>query len=171
MKRRHVLVLALVAMALPALTAIPPAGAAPDPNRVYVDSIPLYGGTGCPPGTAAPTIDLDQYHFAVVFSALAARTGPGVPITENRTFCQYLVNLHASRGLLSAATVDLVILGRVDLPAGTTASVRSTAYVSGSVLQASAAMAFTAPPPRTTGSCRPSTSSAWPFPVRAPSSP
>ena len=61
------------------------------------------------------------------------------------TFCQVLVNLHAPRGLLSTATVDLVIPGHVDLPAGTTASVRSTVYVSGAVLQTSAAMAFSGP--------------------------
>jgi len=52
--RRSVLLLALMAEAMPAVSS--PAVAAPDPNRVYVESIPTLGGSGCPQGTAGATI-------------------------------------------------------------------------------------------------------------------
>jgi len=140
--RRSLLMLALMAVGVPAVTS--PAAAAPDPNSVYVGSI-IYGGSGCPQGTAGPTISDDGHHFSVTFDRLVARTGPGVPLTENRRFCQIGVNLHVPRGLLAALTVDLVIPGHVSLPAGTTASVRSTAYASGQAVQVSDAMSFSGP--------------------------
>lgn len=120
--------LALVAMGAPAVGS--PAGAAPDPSSVSVQSI-TYGGTGCPQGTANPAISADGTQFAVVLDQLLARTGPGVPGIESRRLCQLSVNLHMPQALLSALTVDLVIPGHGSLPAGTTASVKSTAYLGG----------------------------------------
>ena len=143
--RKSLLVVAVAATAIGTPAVVSPASAAPDPNSVYVQNVASYGGTGCPQGTVTPAISDDGTQFTLTLGGLVARTGPGLPVTENRKTCQATVNLHAPRGLLSTLTVNVAIPGHIKLPAGTTASVTSTAYVTGQVWQAIKTLPFTGP--------------------------
>lgn len=142
--KRSVLVLAIALLAVGAPPASAPAGAAPDPATAYAEAV-VYGGTGCPQGSLAPTISDDGTTFSVTLNSLVAATGPGVPVTQSRKTCQLTVKVHLPLALVTALTVELVIPGKVSLPAGTTALVKSTAYVTGNLTQTSNSMSFSGP--------------------------
>ena len=120
-----------------------PALAAPDPSSVYVESI-AYGGTGCPQGTIIPVVSDDGLHFGAVMNGLVAGTGPGFT-TGSRKTCTLALRLHRPPALLTSFTVDIVVPGHVNLPAGTTASITSSAWQAAVGTTAKKTMSFTGP--------------------------
>lgn len=111
--------------------------AGPNPRSVYVQSI-SYGGTGCPQGSVGQSISDDRTAFTLIFDSFVASSGPGVPLTESSKNCQVKLNLHIPQGW-SFTIASFDYRGYVQLPAGTTATLRSTYSFDGTRSQPSLA--------------------------------
>lgn len=89
-----------------------------------------YGGSGCPQGSATVNIAGDGSNFTAIFDEYIASIGYGIPITENRKFCQLDVNLHVPPGW-SYTLFDATYRGFTDLDYKIKATQTSTYYFSG----------------------------------------
>jgi len=118
-------------------------GQAPDPTKVYVQSV-TYGGTGCPSGSVGTSISNDRQSLTLIFDSFVASTGPGVPVTESRKNCQLNVNLRYPSGFqYSITTFDY--RGFVQLPVGAVAEQKATYYFQGEFKQGNSGTKFTGP--------------------------
>lgn len=125
------------------VSSVPLGDERPDPSKVYIESI-KYGGTGCPQGSIATTINDSRTTFTLIFDAYLASTGPNIPITESRKDCQINLNLHIPGGFTyTIGKIDY--RGYVQLGAGATAASKSTYYFSGQSLQADCNTPFKGP--------------------------
>lgn len=101
----------------------------PDPNQISVNNL-TYAGTGCPGGTVAMDISEDAQAFTLLFDQYVAEAGPGVLRSENRKFCQILINLHVPGGW-SFSVMDIDYRGFAQLDAGTFGEQVSEYYFQG----------------------------------------
>lgn len=126
---------------LPVLPAL--ITAAPMPDSAAADAVippafrvygTTYGGTGCPQGSLDDTSIFTNATVLALVSApsdFVAQNGPNVPITEERTFCQLNFDILYSPGYQFRVYTSNVH-GHAKLAGGTTATVQSTYYFSGS---------------------------------------
>ncbi|KAL7752312.1 hypothetical protein RI367_002358 [Sorochytrium milnesiophthora] len=143
----HTALLLLLAASMLCVHALPkPAGAgskALDTSQVFIQGI-TYGGSGCPQGTAAVTLNDEKTTFTIAFDQFVASVGPGVPITDSRKSCQLNAKVHVPQGFqFSIFTADY--RGAVNLDAGVTASIGSLYYFAGRLDQTSIQSPFKGP--------------------------
>jgi hypothetical protein len=92
-----------------------------------------YGGNGCPGGSATGMISPDQKALTVIFDQFQAKAGPGVSISDNRAFCQLLVDLRFDPGW-QVSIFDATFRGFADLQKGVVGTHQTSYYFSGSPL-------------------------------------
>ncbi|KAK6347387.1 hypothetical protein TWF718_005226 [Orbilia javanica] len=108
------------------------------PKDLTIDDI-VYGGTGCPQGSASVQIASDGKSFTARFKSFSAELGTG-SLVDSRKFCQLNLALKAPVGW-QYAVLATNFTGAALLGSGTKASHTSTIYFSGSTNQT----AFTLP--------------------------
>ncbi|KAF3125104.1 hypothetical protein TWF594_001674 [Orbilia oligospora] len=108
------------------------------PKDLTIDDI-VYGGTGCPQGSASVQIAADGKSFTARFKSFSAELGTG-SLVDSRKFCQLNLALKAPVGW-QYAVLATNFTGAALLGSGTKASHTSTVYFSGSTNQT----AFTLP--------------------------
>ncbi|KAF3930990.1 hypothetical protein ABW20_dc0100501 [Dactylellina cionopaga] len=102
------------------------------PIDVTIDSI-VYGGTGCPQGSAAVKLAADNKSFSARFKNFTAKLGTD-RITDTRKFCQLNLALTAPAGW-QYTVVAANFTGYANLGPDTKAVHTSTLYFSGSTEQ------------------------------------
>jgi hypothetical protein len=73
-------------------------------SLAYAENVPpwveirelLWAGSGCPSGSVAPSVTLNQKEL--VFSSLTASAGPDIPINEKRKNCNLILRLAVPHG-------------------------------------------------------------------------
>jgi len=115
----------------------------PDPSEVYIKSL-VYGGTGCPRGSAAVSVADDRQSFTLIFDKFVASTGPGVPITESRRNCQLNVAMNYPAGW-QYSVMTSVYRGYVQMENGVSGLHKSTYYFQGEEQQFSSQASFRGP--------------------------
>lgn len=89
---------ALTVFFLGAITSpVPSEPEHPPWDKVYIKSV-NYAGSGCPAGSASPTIAPDGSFINIAFDSFIASDGPGIPITENRKNCMLDLQIHFPEG-------------------------------------------------------------------------
>ncbi|TKD06636.1 DUF4360 domain-containing protein [Polyangium fumosum] len=119
----------LFGLGLSALVA-PAVAKAETPPEVSLRSVTALG-TGCPSGSVRAIVASDRQYIALVDGALAASAGPGVPPSEQRVFCQVILDLDHTPGYSYAVTNAYGYRGSAELDAGVTATVGVERYFTG----------------------------------------
>ncbi|KAK6519190.1 hypothetical protein TWF281_003879 [Arthrobotrys megalospora] len=104
------------------------------PKDVTIDDI-VYGGTGCPQGSASIQLAPDGKSFTARFRSFAAELGTG-SLLDSRKFCQLNLALKAPVGW-QYAVLATNYTGTACLGPNTKATHTSTVYFSGSTNQTS----------------------------------
>lgn len=114
----------------------------PPSKDVTIDNI-VYGGTGCPQGSASVEVSPDNKSFSVRFRKFTATLGTGY-ITDSRKFCQLNLDLQAPTGW-QYTVVAANFTGYALLGPDTKATHTSTLYFSGSANQTSLSIPLPGP--------------------------
>ena len=81
----------LFGLGLSALFA-PAVAEAQTPPDASIRSITALG-TGCPAGSVRAMLTTDRQRLVLVDGAISAVAGPGVPLSQQRVFCQVILDL------------------------------------------------------------------------------
>ncbi|MDC3952418.1 DUF4360 domain-containing protein [Polyangium jinanense] len=119
----------LFGLGLSALFA-PAVAEAEVPPEVSLRSVTALG-TGCPLGSVRAIVANDGQHIALADGALSASAGPGVPPSEQRVFCQVILDLDHTPGYSYAVTNEYGFRGHAELDAGVTATLDVERYFTG----------------------------------------
>jgi hypothetical protein len=103
----------------------------PPPDNVTMGDI-VYGGSGCPQGTASQALAADKKSFTLIFDKFIAKSGPGSSITDRRKNCQINIPIKYPQGYsYSVATFDF--RGYAKIPKGVVGVQKANYYYAGSV--------------------------------------
>lgn len=102
---------------------------APPPDQVTIDVITV-NGSGCPAGTAAVAVSLDNTAFTVTYSGYTAKVGVGAGPTEFRKNCNLNLIVHFPQGF-SYAVTSANHRGFASLAAGATATQSANYFFQG----------------------------------------
>jgi hypothetical protein len=122
-----------------ALTAL--AAAAPTPqdkpsgHEVEISAV-TYGGTGCPDKTVQGLLSDDKTTITLSFDAYTVQSGPNIPATERRKFCQLQMKLKYPPGF-QYSIFGADYRGYASLEKGVQGVCQSTYYFSGQQEQVS----------------------------------
>ncbi|MDI1478199.1 DUF4360 domain-containing protein [Polyangium sp. y55x31] len=119
----------LFGLGLSALFA-PAVAEAEVPPEVSLRSVTALG-TGCPSGSVRAILANDGGHIVLIDGALSASAGPGVPPSEQRVFCQVILDLDYTPGYSYAVTNDYGFRGYAELEDGVTATLDVERYFTG----------------------------------------
>jgi hypothetical protein len=126
-------VLALSALA--ASTPVPQDPNQPSGHEIEISGI-TYGGTGCPDKTVQGLLTDDKTTITLSFDAYTVQSGPSIPASERRKFCQLQLKLKYPSGFqYSIFAADY--RGYASLEKGVTGTTQSTYYFSGQQNQVS----------------------------------
>jgi len=108
MRKMVLFVSVLLALATSLLTAAPASAdksvwlpSPPPADRIVIDVVTV-NGSGCPAGTAAVAVSLDNEAFTVTYSAYLAQVGVGALPTDFRKNCQISLVVHVPQGFTYA---------------------------------------------------------------------
>jgi hypothetical protein len=133
--------------AILALSAL--AAAAPTPqdkpsgHEVEITAV-TYGGTGCPDKTVQGLLSDDKTTITLSFDAYTVQSGPSIPATERRKFCQLQMKLKYPAGF-QYSIFGADYRGYASLEKGVQGVCQSTYYFSGQQEQTSIPTTFTGP--------------------------
>jgi hypothetical protein len=119
----------LFGLGLAALFA-PSVAKAEAPPEVSIRSVTALG-TGCPNGAVRAVLAADGEHIVLVNGALSAVAGPGISPSEQRVFCQVILDLGHTAGYSYAVTNEHGYRGYAQLDAGVTATFDVERYFTG----------------------------------------
>jgi hypothetical protein len=106
-----------------------PAPTTPPTDKIVIDVVTV-NGSGCPAGTAAIAVSLDNTAFTVTYSEYMAQVGVGAKPTDIRKNCQLSIQVHVPAGFTYAiAQVDYRGYGHLE--AGATGTERANYYFQG----------------------------------------
>jgi hypothetical protein len=92
-------------------------------SSAFADDIrlgnPIYGGTGCPQGTASAVLSPDRKTLSVLFDGYMAEAGYTTGRSLDRKSCNLAIPVHVPQGM-SVALLRMDYRGFNDLPMGTT---------------------------------------------------
>ncbi|KAF2456459.1 hypothetical protein BDY21DRAFT_273949, partial [Lineolata rhizophorae] len=115
----------------------------PSGHEVEIQAI-SYGGTGCPDNSVQGIISDDLTTMTLTFDAYTVQSGPDIPATERRKFCQLQMKLKYPSGFqYSIFSADY--RGYASLSEGVTGTCTSTYYFSGQTDQVSLPSTFEGP--------------------------
>ncbi|PSJ26894.1 DUF4360 domain-containing protein [Streptosporangium nondiastaticum] len=121
---------ALVALCGPVLPAHAAAPAIAVPPDKIVIEVATVNGSGCPQGTAAVAVSLDNTAFTVTYSQYLAQVGRGTKPTDFRKNCQLNLIVHVPHGFTYAiASADY--RGYAHLEPGATGEQQASYYFQG----------------------------------------
>jgi hypothetical protein len=121
-----------VILALSALAASNPLPAPqdkPSGHEIEITGV-TYGGTGCPDNTVQGLLTDDKTTITLSFDAYTVQSGPQIPATERRKFCQLQLKLKYPGGF-QYSIFGADYRGYASLEKGVTGTTTSTYYFSG----------------------------------------
>jgi len=125
------------------IISVPPAMTPPPGDKIVVDLVTV-NGSGCPAGTAAVAVSLDNEAFTVTYSSYLAMVGVGAKPTDIRKNCQLSIQVHVPAGFTYAiAQVDYRGYGYLE--DGAIGIERANYYFQGSSATPYVAHTFTGP--------------------------
>lgn len=102
---------------------------------VHADDIqlgtPIYGGTGCPAGTASAVLSQDAKSLSLIFDQFVVEAGGGNRMLERKS-CNVAIPVHVPQGL-SVSVVNVDYRGYVSLPMQASARMTAEYFLAGSV--------------------------------------
>ena len=101
----------------------------PPTDKIVIDVVTV-NGTGCPPGSAAVAVSLDNEAFTVTYSVYTALVGVGSTSTDWRKNCQISLVVHVPAGF-TYAIAQTDYRGFADLKQGATGLERANYYFQG----------------------------------------
>ncbi|KAF2018095.1 hypothetical protein BU24DRAFT_389776 [Aaosphaeria arxii CBS 175.79] len=116
---------------------------APSGHEVEITGI-TYGGTGCPDKTVQGLLSDDRTTIALSFDAYTVQSGPSIPATERRKFCQLQLKIKKPSGF-QYSIFGADYRGYASLEKGVTGTTQSTYYFSGEQNQTVIPTSFTGP--------------------------
>ncbi|HXH31289.1 MAG TPA: DUF4360 domain-containing protein [Bacteriovoracaceae bacterium] len=84
-------------------------------------SEPIYGGNGCPSGTASATVTPDGKALSIIFDQFISEAGPASGKTIDRKSCNIGVSVHVPGGF-SMSVIAVDYRGFVSLPSSSTSA-------------------------------------------------
>ncbi|KAF2745734.1 hypothetical protein M011DRAFT_478878 [Sporormia fimetaria CBS 119925] len=139
MKYTNAALLALSTLA----TGTPVPQNAPSGHEIEISGV-TYGGTGCPDQTVQGLLTDDKTTITLSFDAYTVQSGPNIPATERRKFCQLQLKLKYPAGFqFSIFGADY--RGYASLEKGVQGTTQSTYYFSGQQNQTVIPTVFTGP--------------------------
>ncbi|KAH6616314.1 hypothetical protein C7974DRAFT_379246 [Boeremia exigua] len=126
-----------------AATAPAPLPPAPPNSHIEIQNV-TYGGTGCPSNTVASSISDDRTTLTLAFNAYTVQSGPAVPASERRKFCQLALNLRYPGGL-QYSLLGADYRGYASLEAGVQGRAVGSYYFSGQARESFFAANFSGP--------------------------
>ena len=121
--------LAALAASAPAPIPVPMPQDKPSGHDVEISAV-TYGGTGCPDKTVQGILSDDRTTLSLSFDAYTVQSGPNIPATDRRKFCQLQLKLKYPTGFqFSIFGADY--RGYASLEKGVTGTTQSTYYFSG----------------------------------------
>ncbi|WP_330457654.1 DUF4360 domain-containing protein [Streptomyces sp. NBC_00820] len=134
---------ALLATALPAPASSSPVFDDPPSDKIVID-VATVNGSGCPQGTAAVAVSLDNTAFTVTYSDYLAQAGGGSDPTAFRKNCQLNLVVHVPQGFTYAiASADY--RGFASLQPGASGTQKASYYFQGSPSTAAKTHPFAGP--------------------------
>lgn len=91
------LFLPTLALAVPAPVPVPVPQDKPSGHEVEITAV-TYGGTGCPDKTVQGLLSDDKTTITLSFDQYTVQSGPDIPATERRKFCQLQLKLKYPSG-------------------------------------------------------------------------
>jgi hypothetical protein len=129
-----------VLLSLAALGSTSPITARQDANKPSGHEIEItgvtYGGTGCPDKTVQGLLTDDKTTITLSFDAYTVQSGPSIPATERRKFCQLQLKLKYPSGF-QYSLFGADYRGYASLEKGVSGTTQSTYYFSGQQNQVS----------------------------------
>jgi hypothetical protein len=122
------------------------AGGAPAPaaDSIRIQEF-IYGGTGCPQGSAQARVAADGSSFRLLFDEeFVADLGPGVPLPESRKNCQVNLTLQIPQGF-TFAVMGVDYRGHARIAGGASGSHKATYYFQGEAEQVSTTRTLNGP--------------------------
>lgn len=107
----------------------------PSGHEVEITGV-TYGGTGCPDKTVQGLLTDDKTTITLSFDAYTVQSGPQIPATERRKFCQLQLKLKYPAGF-QYSIFGADYRGYASLEKGVTGTTQSTYYFSGQQNQVS----------------------------------
>jgi hypothetical protein len=139
----HAIAAGLTALSMLGSPVIPVSDPVVPPGKITIDVVTV-NGSGCPAGTAAVAVSLDNTAFTVTYSQYLAQVGVGASPTDLRKNCQLNLNVHVPQGFTYAiASADY--RGYANLAKGSTAQERANYYFQGSSATAYSTHNLTSP--------------------------
>ena len=126
--------LGLLAVAVAAPAPAPQDKDKPSGHEVEIQAV-TYGGTGCPDQTVQGLLSDDRTTITLSFDAYTVQSGPNIPATERRKFCQLQLKLKYPGGF-QYSIFGADYRGYASLEEGVTGTAQSTYYFSGQQNQA-----------------------------------
>lgn len=117
--------LAAVAAAVPA----PVPQDKPSGHEIEIQAV-TYGGTGCPDKTVQGLLSDDRTTITLSFDAYTVQSGPNIPATDRRKFCQLQLKLKYPGGF-QYSIFGADYRGYASLEKGVNGTAQSTYYFSG----------------------------------------
>jgi hypothetical protein len=124
-----VLVSLLALVTLGVAAPAPQSSAIPPLNQVEIQYV-TYGGTGCPERTVQGLLSNDRTTLTLSFDAYTVQSGPDIPASERRKFCQLQLKLRYPGGF-QYSIFGADYRGYASLESGVTGTAQSTYYFSG----------------------------------------
>ena len=124
--------LALAALVVSAPAPVPrpmPQADKPSGHEVEITAV-TYGGTGCPDKTVQGLLSDDRTTITLSFDQYTVQSGPSIPATERRKFCQLQLKLKYPSGF-QYSIFGADYRGYASLEKGVTGTAQSTYYFSG----------------------------------------
>ncbi|KAH9881760.1 hypothetical protein J1614_000931 [Plenodomus biglobosus] len=108
---------------------LPQSPDAPSNSQVEIEDV-TYGGTGCPEKTVQGILSDDRTTITLSFDAYTVQSGPDVPASDRRKFCQLQLKLRYPGGF-QYSIFGADYRGYASLKPGVTGRAQSTYYFSG----------------------------------------
>ncbi|KAF2185469.1 hypothetical protein K469DRAFT_726653 [Zopfia rhizophila CBS 207.26] len=137
------LALSVLAAAAPAPVPEPMPQDKPSGHEVEITAV-TYGGTGCPDKTVQGILSDDRTTITLSFDTYTVQSGPSIPATERRKFCQLQLKLRYPSGF-QYSVFGADYRGYASLEKGVQGIAQSTYYFSGQQQQNTLPTNFTGP--------------------------
>ena len=125
--------LGFAAFAAAAPAPVPQDKDTPSGHEVEIQAV-TYGGTGCPDQTVQGLLSDDRSTITLSFDAYTVQSGPNIPATDRRKFCQLQLKLKYPGGF-QYSIFGADYRGYASLEKGVTGTAQSTYYFSGQQTQ------------------------------------
>lgn len=133
----------LLFSALAAATPVPQVKDKPSGHEIEITGV-TYGGTGCPDKTVQGLLQDDGTVISLSFDAYTVQSGPQIPATERRKFCQLQLKIKYPGGF-QYSIFGADYRGYASLEKGVQGTTQSTYYFSGQQNQTVIPTTFTGP--------------------------